>query len=217
MPTQESLNHVNSGYNITATEYRFTGYGGTEGETCSFSTFYNGNTSVPILMARLADMGSRVAQVPMVNIHPSTINDLELFLSNYSRPKDLSTEPNHMTSVVAFIRQFLVGSPIMSVSGAIGREELIAMQANVEMPPDALALIKSITSRRETQKVFYFGESDFPSIWVVVDNSDVELEMVYSRLYVEFIARHPNFNCDFLVLGRDEISYFSIPEEAVMF
>jgi hypothetical protein len=214
MLTIESFNPIDCGYNTPTTEYTFTGHGGSSER--SSSTSYNRDTNVSLLMACLADVGSRVVnQLPRINMFSNTVNDLELSLSNDSRSKALSTESDYMTSADAFIRQLLVGNPILS--GAIGREEFIAMKAKLEMHPDAIALIKSLTIKRETQKLFYFGESDFPNIWVVVDNSDIELEMVYSRLYVDFIAKHPNFNCDFLVLGRDEISYLSIPEEAVMF
>lgn len=75
-------------------------------------------------------------------------------------------------------------------------------------------LLRRLRGDPNTLKTYVFGREGQSAIWAVVKDASFEETLKYSGYYVETLDSYPDFRCDFMVFGEDELSSIDIPVSA---
>ena len=79
---------------------------------------------------------------------------------------------------------------------------------------EELAYFIELLKIDETLEIITSSQNGCQGVWVIVDEADINLEIKYSSLYLTLLEKYPDYICDFMVFGKDEIKDLSFPIDA---
>lgn len=79
------------------------------------------------------------------------------------------------------------------------------------------SFIQTLLCKKETKRVYLFKENNLYNIWVVVENTPIDLMLSYSSKYTHIVKKYPEINSDFIVFNENEIKKMFVPENSKVF
>lgn len=86
----------------------------------------------------------------------------------------------------------------------------------ITMDAGLTSFLIGLKAIKETEEIWVLENNNDTFVWVVVEESGIELEMKYSDIFFQALEKYPSFTCGFMVFGRDEIKETSIPKNAIL-